>query len=353
LVGIFSPFGQILSCKIMHDLYSQQSRGFAFVTYMNSKDATEAKNKLNGLKIDGIPLAVNFKRMPSEFKNEANIYVKNLSKQTTSNDLEQLFSQFGKVISCIVKYNDKGESLGYGYVQLDDEQSSLKAIEKLDGQTFHNSQLSLQKFVSAKNRMLHEKTNLYVRNFPSAWDKAKVEEEFIREFGVFGNIASSGVYEHKLHDRTVFFACVAFENETQAQNAILALNNKFLTEEHKKESPLYVVHALPKQFKNSLLSYANTPMTNLLVKSLKPDVTQEQLLEIFSTYGKVQSIVVKSSQMFQKEVPVQLSYAMINYETAEQAQDALMKASKNQNLRALLHESRRKEDNFVSFLQPK
>lgn len=70
----------------------------------------------------------------------------------------------------------------------------MKAVEELDGKEYKESMLSLCKFVSAKNRTLAAKTNLYVKNFPSEWDQKQVEEELAKLFGGYGKTTSIGVY---------------------------------------------------------------------------------------------------------------------------------------------------------------
>lgn len=57
-----------------------------------------------------------FKKSPSDFKDESNIFIKNLDLNISTKQLEEICSEFGEILSCIIKNNDKGESLGYGYV---------------------------------------------------------------------------------------------------------------------------------------------------------------------------------------------------------------------------------------------
>jgi len=58
------------------------------------------------------------------------VYVGNLDYSITSEELEELFSQAGKVVSSIVitdKYS--GRSKGFGFVEMEDEEGAKKAIE--------------------------------------------------------------------------------------------------------------------------------------------------------------------------------------------------------------------------------
>lgn len=62
-----------------------------------------------------------------------NIYVGNLSFETTENEIESAFQEFGDVNSVnIIKDRDSGRSKGFGFVEMADQQSAQDAIEKLD-----------------------------------------------------------------------------------------------------------------------------------------------------------------------------------------------------------------------------
>jgi len=63
-----------------------------------------------------------------------NIYVGNLSRQTTEDDLRQAFEGFGQVESInIIKDKFSGESRGFGFVEMPSKQEAQKAIEEMNG----------------------------------------------------------------------------------------------------------------------------------------------------------------------------------------------------------------------------
>jgi len=63
-----------------------------------------------------------------------NIYVGNLSHQTTEDDLRQAFEGFGQVESVnIIKDKFSGESRGFGFVQMPSKSEAEKAIEEMNG----------------------------------------------------------------------------------------------------------------------------------------------------------------------------------------------------------------------------
>ncbi len=63
-----------------------------------------------------------------------NIYVGNLSNQTTEDDLRQAFEAFGQVESAnIIKDRFSGESRGFGFVEIPSKEEAQKAIEEMTG----------------------------------------------------------------------------------------------------------------------------------------------------------------------------------------------------------------------------
>ena len=63
-----------------------------------------------------------------------NIYVGNLPFSTSDDDLNQLFSPFGSVSSArIIKDKFTDRSRGFGFVEMDNDEEALKAIEGVNG----------------------------------------------------------------------------------------------------------------------------------------------------------------------------------------------------------------------------
>ena len=67
-----------------------------------------------------------------------NIYVGNLSLETTEEELRREFTDFGEVVSVIVmndEYIGSGQSRGYGYVQMASREAGVAAIAGMEGKT--------------------------------------------------------------------------------------------------------------------------------------------------------------------------------------------------------------------------
>jgi RNA recognition motif-containing protein len=63
------------------------------------------------------------------------LYVGNLSYQVDSSELEQLFGQYGQVVSAqIINDRDTGRSKGFGFVEMASDDEATAAVNALNGQ---------------------------------------------------------------------------------------------------------------------------------------------------------------------------------------------------------------------------
>uniref|UniRef100_A0A671Q8D3 ELAV-like protein 2 n=1 Tax=Sinocyclocheilus anshuiensis TaxID=1608454 RepID=A0A671Q8D3_9TELE len=99
LKSLFGSIGEIESCKLVRDKITGQSLGYGFVNYVEPKDAEKAINTLNGLRLQTKTIKVSFARPSSASIRDANLYVSGLPKTMTQKELEQLFSQYGRIIT--------------------------------------------------------------------------------------------------------------------------------------------------------------------------------------------------------------------------------------------------------------
>lgn len=67
------------------------------------------------------------------------IYVGNLPYTTTNEELTQLFGAFGEVSEAtVVMDRDTGQSKGFGFVQMEDDDAARNAIAQLNGTALGN-----------------------------------------------------------------------------------------------------------------------------------------------------------------------------------------------------------------------
>lgn len=72
------------------------------------------------------------------------IYVGNLSYSATEEDLTELFSPFGNVVSAkIIKDNYTGESKGFAFIEMESQEEGENAIKELNGKELKNRALNV------------------------------------------------------------------------------------------------------------------------------------------------------------------------------------------------------------------
>jgi cold-inducible RNA-binding protein len=75
-----------------------------------------------------------------------NIYVGNLSLETTENDLREEFKKFGEVISITImndRYIGSGQPKGYGYINMVSKEEGANAIANIEGKMIKNRRISV------------------------------------------------------------------------------------------------------------------------------------------------------------------------------------------------------------------
>ncbi|XP_071802966.1 transformer-2 protein homolog beta-like isoform X2 [Asterias amurensis] len=60
LRDVYASYGPLESCNVVYDHQTGRSRGFAFVTFENVEDSSEAKMRTDGMEIDGRRIRVDF-----------------------------------------------------------------------------------------------------------------------------------------------------------------------------------------------------------------------------------------------------------------------------------------------------
>ena len=79
----------------------------------------------------------------------AKLFVRNLSSDTSSDELRTLFSEVGVVESCqVVNDRDTGRSKGFGFIQMDSKEAADTAKTTLNGKELHGKALKVKDAVS-------------------------------------------------------------------------------------------------------------------------------------------------------------------------------------------------------------
>lgn len=135
-------FGSIKDIVIKYE----RSFVYAFVEFEDHGDARDAVKDLDGTKLEGNRVRVEFSKDsgegPSEGssrKGESMIYMGNLPNDCTDEDIEEFLKGYGKVRKNIIK-NDGH----YGFVEFEDHHDARDAVKDLNGTKMNGKEVRLE-----------------------------------------------------------------------------------------------------------------------------------------------------------------------------------------------------------------
>jgi polyadenylate-binding protein len=257
LYDTFSDFGNILSCKVVLD-EKGVSKGFGFVHYETQKMADEAIQKVNGCTIGTSPLVVYVGRFISKKErqqqsdeNFTNVFVKNLNLSASYEEVEELFSKFGKITSGVLMKTEDGKPKGFGFFNFETHDAAVNAVNGLHGFVHKDKTLYVARAQKKSERkqelqqtyrsylLDHSKkgVNLYVKNLDDSVSDVKLTEEFAK----FGSITSAVVMKDE-KGASKGFGFVCYGTPEEANRALNEMNNKKIW-----SKPLYVSFAQRKE----------------------------------------------------------------------------------------------------------
>ncbi len=82
-----------------------------------------------------------------------NLFVGNLSYETTEQDLREAFEAFGQVSSsAVITDRETGRSRGFGFVEMSDDGEAREAIEALNNKDLNGRSLNVNEAKPRENR---------------------------------------------------------------------------------------------------------------------------------------------------------------------------------------------------------
>jgi polyadenylate-binding protein len=262
----FSAFGHILSSKVALD-ENGNSKGFGFVHYEEAESAKAAIENINGMLLNGREVFVGphisrqdrASKLDKVLQNFTNVFIKNIDLEATQDELTELFKPFGAITSLKLEVDAEGKSKGFGFVNFEEHESAVKAIEALNEKDFKSKPLFVGRAQKKSERLEELKNqyessrlenliksqgvNLYIKNLNEAIDDEKLREEF----QTFGTITSVKVMRDE-NGKSKGFGFVSFSSPEEATKATAEMNGTMLM-----EKPLYVALAQPKEARRSHL----------------------------------------------------------------------------------------------------
>ncbi|XP_074020159.1 cytotoxic granule associated RNA binding protein TIA1 isoform X2 [Numenius arquata] len=161
ILQLFSQIGPCKNCKMIMDvraftqwfsrlgdevLESTGNDPYCFVEFYEHRHAAAALAAMNGRKIMGKEVKVNWATTPSSQKkdtsNHFHVFVGDLSPEITTEDIKAAFAPFGRISDArVVKDMATGKSKGYGFVSFFNKWDAENAIQQMGGQWLGGRQI--------------------------------------------------------------------------------------------------------------------------------------------------------------------------------------------------------------------
>ncbi|CAN8009942.1 unnamed protein product [Ixodes pacificus] len=260
--SLFSSIGEVESCKLIRDKVTGQSLGYGFVNYVRPEDAEKAINTLNGLRLQNKTIKVSYARPSSEAIKGANLYVSGLPKSMTQQDLEGLFSPYGRIITSRILCDNITVILGLPYVRTRQTvyraEGPIKAARKRNVTASAARALAQRLFLSS------------VESAPrhSRWpQQSQPRQRFVGPLVVLHRLAIRIPMEGKSYANYAFVIVVPRSRYSPLAGDLLA-------------NPLLAGSAM------------NGSGWCIFVYNLAPDTEENLLWQLFGPFGAVQSVKV-------------------------------------------------------------
>ncbi|KAH8116922.1 polyadenylate binding protein [Phellopilus nigrolimitatus] len=257
------------------------------------------------------PAATPFSAPPSSGAStpSASLYVGELDTTVTEAMLFEIFNMIGPVASIrVCRDAVTRRSLGYAYVNYLNVADGERALEQLNYSLIKNRACRIM--WSQRDPALRKtgQGNIFIKNLDEQIDHKALHDTF----AAFGNVLSCKVATDE-NGRSRGFGFVHYETAEAAETAIKAVNGMLLN-----DKKVYVGHYISRKERQAHIDEQKAQFTNLYVKNLDPEVTEEEFRELFSRFGKVTSAVVQTDVEGKSK-----GFGFVNFEGHEGAQAAV------------------------------
>ncbi|KAF9564596.1 polyadenylate binding protein [Agrocybe pediades] len=239
----------------------------------------------------------------------ASLYVGELDPTVTEAMLFEIFNMIGPVASIrVCRDAVTRRSLGYAYVNYLNASDGEHALEQLNYSLIKNRPCRIM--WSQRDPALRKtgQGNIFIKNLDELIDNKALHDTF----AAFGNVLSCKVATDE-HGRSKGYGFVHYETGEAADNAIKAVNGMLLN-----DKKVYVGHHISRKERQSKLDEMKAQFTNLYVKNLDPEMTQEEFEKLFVQFGNVTSALISVDEEGKSK-----GFGFVNFENHEEAQKAV------------------------------
>ncbi|RWA05363.1 hypothetical protein EKO27_g9742 [Xylaria grammica] len=239
----------------------------------------------------------------------ASLYVGELDPTVTEAMLFELFSQIGSVASIrVCRDAVTRRSLGYAYVNYNTTADGERALDELNYTQIKGRPCRIMWSQRDPNLRKSGQGNIFIKNLDAAIDNKALHDTF----AAFGNILSCKVAQDE-NGNSKGYGFVHYETDEAAAAAIKHVNGMLLN-----EKKVYVGHHIPKKDRQSKFEEMKANFTNVYVKNISTDASDDDFRELFEKYGDV-----TSSSLARDGEGKSRGFGFVNFTTHESAAKAV------------------------------
>lgn len=153
--------------------------------------------------------------------------------------------------------------------------------------------------------------NIFIKNLDETIDNKALHDTFV----AFGPIVSCKVALDE-HGKSRGYGFVHYETTESAEKAIAEVNGMMLA-----DKIVFVGHYVPKKERQAKMDEVKAKFTNLYVKNLPLDTTDEDFRKMFEKFGTVTSAVIQPNTVTVEGK--ELKFGFVNFESHEAARKAV------------------------------
>lgn len=249
---------------------------------------------------------------PHTGHSSASLYVGELDPSVTEAMLFELFSSIGSVASIrVCRDAVTRRSLGYSYVNYNNTADGERALEELNYTLIKGRPCRIM--WSQRDPALRKtgQGNVFIKNLDTAIDNKALHDTF----AAFGNILSCKVAQDEFANSRGY-GFVHYETAEAANNAIKHVNGMLLN-----EKKVFVGHHIPKKDRQSKFDEMKANFTNVYVKNVDSECTDQEFRDLFEAFGPITS----ASLARDPETGASRGFGFVNFQEHKDAYEAVEK----------------------------
>jgi len=235
----------------------------------------------------------------------SSVYVGDLNSEVSEGLLFEIFKRVGAVSSIrVCRDSVTKKSLGYAYVNFVNFEDARRAIDTLNNTSIKGRACRIMWCNRDPSTRRSGVGNIFIRGL----DPTIGPKELHDTFSQFGNIISCKVATYP-DGKSKGYGYVHFENHSNAEQAIKIVNNKQMGEN--------IVHVSPFIPRHERLKRIEQTWTNVYVKNLPVNYTDQNLRDLFGRFGEITSCIVR------KKEPIPSLFGFCNFKNHPDAEEAV------------------------------